>query len=403
MAARLPSTVFVLGLASFFTDLSSEMIYPLLPVFLSTVLGATAFQLGLIEGIAEATASLFKVFSGVWTDRARKRKPLIVLGYAFSGFFRPLIGMAQSWTVVLGLRFFDRMGKGLRTSPRDALIADVTPSSRRGAAYGLHRSMDHAGAVMGPLAATGLLLIPGFGLREVFLAAAVPALITLGVLFWGIKEESTPITSSQTLPPESQPTLFQDWKKMGPEFRIFLISVIVFTLGNSADAFLIMKLAESGVGAGAIAALWSGHNIIKMLGTYFGGQISDRMGHRRMIFSGWIWFTGVYLSFAFVTSHAILILVFLLYGVYFGLVEPAERALVASLVRQPQLRGTAFGFFHFAVGIGLLPASLLFGLVWENWGSSSAFLMGSFFSLFACLLLFFVPKSPKTHRATADT
>lgn len=187
----IPRTVIMLGLVSFFTDFSSEMIYPLLPVFLSSVLGTTALELGVIEGIAEATASLLKVLSGIWTDRVRRRKPLIVAGYSLSGFFRPLIGLAQTWHFVLFFRFFDRIGKGLRSSPRDALIADVTHPDQRGTSYGFHSAMDHAGAVVGPLVAGALLLSPVFTLRRIFLLAAIPAAITLVVLLLGVKEPDT--------------------------------------------------------------------------------------------------------------------------------------------------------------------------------------------------------------------
>ena len=382
----IPRTVWMLGVVSFFTDLSSEMIYPLLPVFLSTVLGATALQLGLIEGVAEATASLLKMVSGIWTDRVRRRKPLIIFGYSISGFFRPFIGLAGSWHFVLALRFLDRVGKGVRSSPRDALIADVTVKEQRGAAYGLHRSMDHAGAVVGPLVAAALLMIPGMELRKIFFVAALPALVTLSVLVFGVKEEKPSILATKSKPF----TLFQDWRKLGREFKVFLVALIVFTLGNSTDAFLLVKLSKAGVAASSIALLWSLHHVVKMVGTYYGGKLSDRLGRRPIIVTGWFYYAAIYLAFAFTESPNVLIAVFLLYGFYFGLVEPSERALVADLVPE-SLRGTAFGYFHFAVGLAALPASVIFGLVWQTWGATHAFVMGSVFAVTGSALLFFIP------------
>lgn len=377
----------MLGVVSFFTDLSSEMIYPLLPVFLASVLGASALVLGLIEGIAEATASSLKVVSGIWTDHARRRKPFIVLGYGISGFFRPLIGVAQSWYFVLALRFFDRVGKGIRSSPRDALIADVTPEEQRGAAYGMHRAMDHAGAVVGPLIASALLLIPGMNLRRVFLVAVIPSLITLGILVFGIKEEKPEVQVIE----KRCFSFFQDWHNIGHEFKVFLFTLIVFTLGNSADAFLLVKLSRAGVSASSIALLWSMHHVVKMTSTYYGGKLSDKKGRRSIIASGWFYYATIYLAFALVESRTTLIAVFLLYGVYFGLVEPSERAMVADLVPK-NLRGTAFGYYHFTVGLGALPASILFGFIWQTWGAPIAFTMGAVLAVVASGLLFFIPQ-----------
>jgi predicted MFS family arabinose efflux permease len=219
---KLSSTVFVLGMASFFTDLSSEMIYPLLPVFLSTVLGAGALQLGIIEGIAESTASLTKLISGLWTDRAARRKPFIVAGYSLAGLARPLIGLAQSWPAVLALRFTDRVGKGIRTSPRDAMIADVTEPGLRGRAYGFHRSMDHAGAVTGPAVAAYLLWELHVPLRVIFLWALIPSLVVIALLLTQLKE------NSREIPPPAAPISWALWNTLPANFKFFLLSVFVF-------------------------------------------------------------------------------------------------------------------------------------------------------------------------------
>ena len=380
-ARRIPQTVIALGLVSFLTDISSEMIYPLLPVFLATVLGAGAMALGLIEGIAESAASVLKVVSGVWTDRMQRRKPLVVAGYSFSGMMRPLIGLAGSWPMVLGLRFADRVGKGVRTSPRDALIADVTDESARGAAYGFHRAMDHAGAVLGPLVAAVLLNAAGMPLRQVFLLSSIPALFAVLVVVFGVKELARPAVSLDRVGTGIAP-----WSSLGKDYRRLLLAVAVFTLGNSTDAFLLLRLSGVGVPASGIALLWSAHHVVKMVASYYGGRLSDRVGPRAMILGGWLFYAAVYLLFGGLSSQTWLIVVFLAYGIYFGLAEPSERAWVASLV-PADLRGTAFGWYHGVVGLAALPASLVFGLLWQQFGAPLAFMIGGILALVAALLL----------------
>ena len=381
ITGSVPRTVIVLGVVSLLTDFSSEMIYPLLPIFLASVLGAGAMALGVIEGIAESTAALLKVVSGVWTDRTQRRKPLVVVGYSLSGLMRPLIGLAAAWPTVLALRFADRVGKGLRTSPRDALIADVTNEGARGAAYGFHRAMDHAGAVLGPLAAAVLLNHAGLPLRQVFLFSAVPAVAVLVVLLLGVKEAPIPDAKGSAVRAR-----FAPWSALGADYRRLLIAVLVFTLGNSTDAFLLLRLSETGISAGGIALLWSAHHLVKMVANYFGGQFTDRVGPRAMILAGWLSYAAIYLTFGWSSSSTWLVAIFLAYGIYFGLVEPAERAWVADLV-PPHLRGTAFGWYHCAVGLAVLPASVVFGLLWQKWGAAVAFSAGAALAALAALLL----------------
>jgi MFS family permease len=380
--SRIPRAVIALGVVSLLTDLSSEMIYPLLPIFLASVLGAGAMAIGVIEGVAESTAALLKVFSGIWTDRTRRRKPLVVAGYGLSGMMRPLIGLASSWPAVLGLRFADRVGKGLRTSPRDALIADVTEPTARGAAYGFHRSMDHAGAVLGPVVAAVLMKWVGLPLRQVFLLSAVPALAVIVVLLLAVKEPPT-TALAEPAPATGKPG---QWDALGPDYRRLLLAVLVFTLGNSTDAFLLLRLNQTGIAAAWIALLWSAHHVVKMIANYHGGRLSDRIGPRRMILGGWLFYAAIYLTFGWLSYAPWLVAVFLAYGIYFGLVEPAERAWVASLV-PPQLRGTAFGWYHCAIGLAALPASVVFGVVWQKWGPAAAFSMGAGLAAQAALLL----------------
>lgn len=376
----LPATVVMLGLVSFLTDISSEMIYPLLPAFLVTTLGASAASIGLIEGIAESTAALFKVYAGMLTDRSPKRKPLIATGYGLSGLMRPLIGLAGSWPVVLVLRFFDRVGKGIRSSPRDTLIAEVTPESQRGKAYGLHRAMDHAGSVAGPLVAALLMKGMGFETRTVFLIAGVPAALTMIVLMLGVKEPE--LAAAPAKKEALRPV--RDWRVLPGRVKRLFLWFFTFTLGNSTDAFLLLTLTKNGVDESSVVVLWSVFHVVKMVASWTGGQLSDRLGHRNMIVCGWAYYALIYAAFAFVSGALATVLIFLAYGLFFGFTEPSERALISE-VAPAEHRGKAFGFFHFTIGLGALPASLLFGWLWMKWGTETAFLTGAGLALAAAL------------------
>lgn len=384
---KLHKTVIALGVVSFFTDFSSEMIYPLLPVFLSTTLGAGALALGLIEGMAESISAILKIVSGFWSDRVTRKKPFILAGYGIAGIVRPLIGLAAVWPVVLLLRFIDRIGKGLRTSPRDALIADVTAPEIRGRAFGFHRAMDHAGAVVGPLAAAGLLTLAGCSLRQVFLLAAIPAAVVIVVIILSVKENPSPVK------PASSSNIFHSGKSvLTPNFRLYLSALLIFTLGNSTDAFLLLRLNQSGVPAAWTAVLWAAFHIVKMGSSYYGGILSDKIGRRISIISGWILYAGVYCAFAFIDSSAGLITVFLIYGLYFGLTESSEKAWVADLAPK-DARGAAYGFYNGIIGLGALPASVIFGLIWKLWGAHAAFITGAALAAGACVVLVFVKQS----------
>ncbi|HQF87419.1 MAG TPA: MFS transporter [Acidobacteriota bacterium] len=378
---RLPAAVVALGVVSFCNDLSSEMIYPLLPLFLATTMGARAWVIGLIEGVAESTAAALKLVAGLLADRVRRRKPMLLAGYGISAAARPLIGLAGAWPFVLAMRFADRVGKGVRTSPRDALIADVTAPEIRGAAFGFHRAMDHAGAVVGPLAAAALLVGAGLELGQVFLLAAIPGVAVLVVLVAGVRE---PARAAPAAPPAWG--VRRDWRGLGRPFHRFLLAMLVFTLGNSADAFLLLRLAQSGVPEAWVAVLWSLHHVVKMAATYVGGRLSDRLGRRRMVLAGWAVYAAVYLVFAAGPSMPGLVAAFMVYGIYFGLTEPVEKAWVADLA-PTALRGAAFGSYHAVVGLGALPASLVFGLVWQAWGAPAAFGLGAALAAAAAALL----------------
>lgn len=378
--SSIPRTVILLGAASFFNDLSSEMIYPILPYFLTSVLGAGALQLGFIEGFAESTASFLKVLSGLWTDQLKRRKPFILIGYSLAGISRPLIGAASLWPVVWLLRFFDRLGKGVRTSPRDALIADVTPVEHRGKAYGVHRSMDHAGAVLGPLVATVLLAHGGFSVRAVFFSAAVPAVCA--VLFLLVLEKEKP----PALPAVSQDIPAAPGAPLSRRFKLFLGSVFLFQLGGSTDVFLLLRLADVGVPPQGVAFLWSILHVIKMTTTYLLGPVADRVRRQHLLAGGWVLYTLIYLAFGSTSARTPTVLFFLLYGLYFGLTEPTERALISQWAT-PLNRGKMFGWFHGIVGLAALPSGLLFGFFWKTWGAASAFYIAAALSAAACILL----------------
>jgi MFS family permease len=388
---KIPRTVVALGLVSLLTDLSSEMIYPLLPLFLTTVLAAGPLVLGWIEGAAETVASLLKLASGLLADRVSRRKPLVLAGYSLSSVVRPLVGLAGSWPVVAVIRLLDRTGKGVRTSPRDALIADATPVALRGRAYGFHRSMDHAGAVLGPLVAAGLLKL-GVPLRTVFLLAAVPAALVILTIVFGVRE------SERSMPAAKTPMDLASIRELGAEFWQLLGAILLFTLGNSTDAFLLLALSAAGVGESSIALLWAAHHVVKMVASYVSGRLSDRIGRRRPMLAGWALYAVVYACFAFFQSEAALVATFLVYGLYYGLTEATERAWVSDLV-PPHLRGTAFGAYNATVGVAALPASVLFGWIWKASGRPAAFLTGSGLALAASVLLLLVSRRTSTRTA----
>ncbi len=356
------------------------MIYPLLPLFLSTVLGAGAVALGVIEGVAEAAASILKIVSGYWTDKVARRKPFILAGYGLASVARPLIGLANVWPLVLAFRFADRIGKGLRTSPRDSLIADVVEPARRGEAYGFHRAMDHAGAVVGPLAAALLMSSFGVPIRTIFLLAAIPAAVVIAILIFGLKEKPRKVEDEVKVKTQSSPAAFASG------FRYYLVAVGIFTLGNSTDAFLLLRLTDAGVSAVWITLLWAAHHVIKMTSTYYGGRWSDKLGYRPMIVLGWIVYAAIYFGFGMVGDEVGLVALFLAYGLYFGLTEPAEKALVSRFAAAHS-RGRAFGWYHGVIGGGALPASILFGLLYKSCGAMTAFGLGALLALAAAVIL----------------
>lgn len=375
---KLNPAVVTLGWVSFLTDVASDMIYPLLPGFLTRTLSAGPAAIGLIEGVAEATASVMKMVSGWWSDRVSRRKPLVLAGYAIAAAARPLVGLAASWVQVLAIRFADRVGKGIRTAPRDALLADLVPPEKRGRAFGLQRAMDNAGAVGGPLLAALLLKFVFEDERPVFLLAAVPGLAAVLLVAWRVREAPRAAPA-----PGPSPEIKLAFATPLPRrFWISIAIFVLFTLSNSSDAFLLLKARDSGVAVWQIPLLWAFFHAVKSAAGVPGGALADRIGRVPAIALGWSVYTVSYVGFAFVSTASRVWPLFAFYALFYALTEGAERALVADLVA-PEARGRAFGVFHGATGLASLPASLLFGLCWKTFGATAAFLAGAGIALIA--------------------
>lgn len=368
-----------LGVVSLFTDLSSEMIYPLLPFFLTQTLGAGPAFLGIVEGIAETTASMLKLASGWFSDRVGRRKPLVLAGYGIASVVRPLIAMAAAPWHVLTVRFVDRIGKGIRSAPRDALLADSVDPAHRGAAFGFHRGADHAGAVLGPLAASAVLLASPGNYRLAFALAAVPALISVVILWTKVQERTVAIAAKQ-LP------RFEGFTGLTTDLRKFLLIIVLFTLGNATDAFLLLRAQQLGVSIALIPLLWAALHVSKMMWSVPGGMLADRLGARPAIISGWLLYAAVYGAFAWASAEWHVWALFLVYGLFFGLTEAPEKAMVAAMA-MPERKGAAFGAYHFAVGTAALPASVMFGILWQTFGAPVALLTGAGLALLAAALL----------------
>ena len=431
---RLPRNVIAISLVSLLNDASSEIIYPLLPAFLAITLGASPRAIGVVEGLAESVSSLLKLFSGHFSDRLGRRKGLVVFGYGLASVVRPLLALATSWYQVLAVRLTDRVGKGIRSAPRDAMIADAALPEERGLAFGFHRAMDHAGAVLGPLIGLAALKILASDSEKptaadyttIFLLASVPALIAMLVLIFAVREThrraakktvaaeaeakavvpevKSAATAAKTVATEAESQLAVaanrklrlTLKGFSGNFKWFLVLVALFTLSNSTDAFLIRRAQMAGVSLGqGTLLLWAALHLSKVASSLVGGHLSDKLGRKTLIVSGWLLYAAVYLCFAFVSTPAGAWALFLIYGIYFGLAEGAEKAMVADLV-QPEQRGTAYGLYNLAFGITVLPASLLMGALWDWRGPATAFAVSACIGTTAALLLALTVR-PATH------
>jgi MFS family permease len=395
--------VWLLGWVSFFTDMASEMVYPLLPLFLTRTLGGGAMALGVIEGVAEGANSLLKIASGWMADRTGQPKKLVLAGYGISSAVRPLIALVTAWPQVLALRFTDRLGKGIRSSPRDAMLAGFAPEGRRGRVYGFHRGMDHAGAVAGPLIATAYLYFYPEAYRSLFTWTLVPGIIVILLVLRlpGERSEAVPTKSrsDEVGPPNSseQSRRRIDAVALPRRFYLAMSVILLFALGNASDAFILLRLNDLGVAPVWIPLLWSALHVVKMTSSVVGGAMSDRFGRRAMIIAGYLWYAGIYAAFALTTSVPVLIVVFLAYGLYFGFTEGVEKAWVADLAPVAS-RGLAFGIYNGALGLGGLSASLIFGAIWTRVSPQAAFITGAVLALVASVLLYLVFSDAKNSR-----
>lgn len=380
----LPKTIIALGWTSLLTDIGTEMIFPLLPLFLTT-LGAGPALLGIIEGLADATANMLKLGVGEWSDRLRRRRPFVLFGYGLSGAVRPLMALATAPWHVLAVRVVDRIGKGTRTAPRDVILAAYAPKDQVGRAFGFHRAMDHGGAVLGPLVAT-VMLAYGLSMQTVFFLAVIPGLLALIIVFFVGEPPHTHVTE-KVAPREHL--------KVPPTIKRFLGALSIFALGNSSDAFLLLRAKELGVSTASVAFLWSLFHVSKLLSSYIGGIASDRFAPRRLITAGWLVYATTYLGFALATEAWHAWVLFLVYGTYYGLAEPAQKALVKEVVPE-RLQGRAFGLYHFLMGIVAVPAGLLTGGLWSAYGASVALSVGSALALIAAISLHRVLKANPT-------
>ena len=395
---KLPRNVWAVGFTSFFMDISSEMVINILPLFLANVLGVQTSIIGLIEGIAEATASILKMFSGWLSDKLGGRKWLAVTGYALSALSKPFFYIAGTWGLVAGVRWADRVGKGIRTAPRDALVADSTPKEMRGLAFGFNRAMDKGGAMLGLLIAALVvwlaqkttLDLTRSTFQTIVLISLVPAF--LAVLSLAIGTQDVAVSGQRAAPKFSL-------RSMGKPFNIFLVIVSIFTLGNSSDGFLVLRAQNLGISVTGILVMLAVYNLVVTLVATPAGSLSDRVGRRRLIIGGWLVYAVIYLGFALAQSAWQVWLLYVAYGLYFGMAFGTANALVADLVPE-NLRGTAYGTYNAVIGLLAFPSSLIAGLLWQGVGSwhglgpSAPFLFGGTLALIAALLMaFWMPKT----------
>ena len=404
---KFPRAVWLLGWVSLATDSATEAIYPLLPFFLTRVLGAGAVSLGILEGASEAVNSILKVASGRLADRSRRRRPLVLFGYGVSSIARPFIAITTTWTQVFLVRVLDRVGKGMRTAPRDAMLATWTTPTTRGKVYGFHRSMDHIGAVVGPALASLFLLCYPEHYRTLFALTIIPGAIAVALIFFVREEEgrlkgdtayeNTSVAESHLSARESYVvsgvSRTSERQPLPREFTAFMLVLTLFTLGNSSDAFLLLKLTDVAGTPRFVPLMWAALHVIKATVAVVGGSWSDRIGRRTVIAIGWLVYAVVYAGFAISRELSALFAWFLLYGFYFGFAEGAERALVADLTPADR-RGFAFGVYNAVQGLGGLAASVAFGLLWRSYGAAAAFGFGATLALAATASLFLaVPKT----------
>ncbi len=377
----IPRNVAAMGLVSLFNDIASEMIYPVLPIFLTATLGAPIAAVGLIEGFAECVASIFKVVSGFLSDRLNVRKPFIVLGYASSTVAKLLFGLATSWHLVFFAKAFDRFGKGARTAPRDALISASTPAHIRGRAFGFHRGMDTVGAIIGPLLALSLLPFFRHNLRILFLIAFIPSVIGVLLVITLVRE---------IRPSREEHVKYASWKTLGAPYFMFLFVSAIFAIGNSSDAFILLRAKEMGITLAHLILMYVLFNITYSIGSTPAGIMSDKIGPKKVLVAGFLLFAVVYAFFGLISNSIWLWLLFPIYGFYMALTDGVGKAYIAHLIPQERL-GMAFGIYQVVVGLGAFMASLFAGILWTYLHSSAPFILGSIMALLAAILFLIIP------------
>ena len=380
LLARIPSTVIVLGFVSFFNDLASDMVIPLIPLLLATEFASGPMMLGLIEGVADALASFMKLWSGRFSDRmGGRRKGLALTGYVISNSVRPFFGAVSGWVGLLVLRSIDRFGKGIRSAPRDALVADVTPPALRGVAFGFHRALDNAGAVGGALLAAAVIGWSTLSLREVIAWSAVPGCIGVLLLWWWVKEPQVvarPLTAAPSL----------QWNALSRTLRQYLLLLAWFTFARVSETFIVLFGHGLGMSIVSLLLLWAFFNLAKSLASWWGGKAALRLGKERVMAISWIAYAATFVALSMTTTALMLWIVTLVYGIFAGLGEGIERAVIGDFAA-PTERGTAYGWYNMMLGLSAIPAGLMFGGLWQFFGASYAFSFAGFVALVAALVL----------------
>ncbi|MGB5823659.1 MAG: MFS transporter [Proteocatella sp.] len=373
--------VVVLGFISFFSDISAEMIYPIIPLYLTSVFGATPALIGLIEGIAESLASLLRVYSGYITDKYRKKKSIAFLGYSAGVVYKLALILASTWTGVLLARVIDRVGKGIRTAPRDVMVSEGADENHMGKAFGIHKALDMAGSAIGILIAYFLLKNSNetFDYKKLFLISIIPAIMGL-MMFVMVKEKQHENVIGESIP------FWKNVKKLDKRLKLYLLVTFLFTLGNSSNAFLILRAKSVGFEDTSVILLYFIYNVTASILAIPLGRISDKVGRKRVLLGGYIVFAAVYIGFAFAFNKLFMIIIFGLYGVYTAMITGVERAFIAE-VSPRELKGTMLGFHATIVGIALLPASIIAGVLWNVFGPEATFLFGASMSVIAVLCL----------------
>ena len=381
MQQRLPRTVIILGLVSFFNDFASDIVVPLIPILIATILSAGPIALGLIEGVADAVASFLKLWSGRHSDRLNsRRKGLTLFGYLISNLARPLLGLAGNWPLVLVLRSLDRVGKGLRSAPRDALVVDATPPALRGYAFGFHRALDNGGAVAGSLAAAGILAYSALTLPQVILLSAFPGFIAVLLLLFGVREKTaTRVQSRAELMPLS-------WRGLSLPMRRYLIVLGLFTFARASETFILLFGFQLHIGVVELLLLWAALNLAKSATSTWGGRLADKLGRGMLMLMSWTAFALSFLLLGKVTGNLGLWGVTIGYGLFAGMSEGAERALVSDFSTSSE-RGTAFGWYHLIIGLTAIPAGAVFGGIWHYQSAAMAFFFASGLAALCALLL----------------